>query len=67
MDGSLASFGDGSLSYTYYDVSTSTSLGSAAPTNAGSYTVVAHYAGSTDYTAADRRQCPSASAKPRPA
>ena len=57
-DGTLASFGDGSLSYTYYDVSTSTSLGSAAPTNAGSYTVVAHYAGNNDYTAADSAAVP---------
>ncbi len=58
VDGTLASFGDGSLSYTYYDVSTSTSLGSTAPTNAGSYTVVAHYASSTDYTAADSAAVP---------
>ena len=66
VDGSLASFGDGSLSYTYYDVSTSTSLGSAAPTNAGSYTVVAHYAGSTDYTAADGAAVPFSIAQATP-
>ena len=66
VDGSLASFGDGSLSYTYYDVLTSTSLGSTAPTNAGSYTVVAHYAGSADYAAADSAAVPFSIAKATP-
>jgi hypothetical protein len=49
-DGVIASFGDASLSYTYYQGTTA--LG-GAPTGAGSYTVVAHYAGSANYQPAD--------------
>jgi hypothetical protein len=57
----LAAFGDSSLSYTYDDATLNkdgtytlgTSLGSNAPVNAGTYAVVAHYAGSNDYAAAD--------------
>src|SRR6185437_2023328 len=44
-DGTLASFGSSTLSYTYY-VGTGTggaNLGSTAPSNAGTYSVVAHY------------------------
>jgi hypothetical protein len=44
-DGTLASFGSSTLSYTYY-VGTGTggtNLGSSAPINAGTYTVVASY------------------------
>ena len=50
-----------SLSYTYYDAATSTSLGSTAPTNAGSYTVVATFAGDTDYPRPTARPWTSAS------
>ena len=46
-EGTLASFGSSLLSYTYY--AGSTSLGSTAPTNAGSYSVVATFAGDTNY------------------
>ena len=54
-DGTLASSTDPSLTFTYYAGSgtTGTSLGDAVPTNVGTYTVVAHYAGSVDYFAAD--------------
>jgi hypothetical protein len=62
-DGVIASFGDASLSYTYYQGTTA--LG-GAPTGAGSYTVVAHYAGSANYKAADSAPpSPSPSARPR--
>ncbi len=49
-----ANLGDAS-SFTYYVGMGigGTDLGSAAPTAAGTYTVVAYYAGSADYTAAD--------------
>ena len=46
-EGTIASFGSSLLSYTYY--TGSTSLGSTAPTNAGSYSVVATFAGDTNY------------------
>jgi hypothetical protein len=46
----LASFGDASLSYTYYQGTTPLS---SAPTTPGDYSVVAHYAGNDDYNAAD--------------
>jgi mucin-19 len=46
----IASFGDSPLSYTYYQGPT---VLAGAPVNAGTYTVVAHYAGSTDYAAAN--------------
>ena len=41
--------------FTYYvgNDTTGTDLGSAAPTAAGTYTVVSHFAGSADYTSAD--------------
>ncbi len=60
-DGTIASFGDPSLSYTYYAGSYATvadleaanpsALGSA-PVAAGSYTVLAAYAGNANYTPA---------------
>ncbi len=51
----LASFGDPSLSYTYYVGSSATGNGSAnAPKDAGTYTVVAHWTSdNADYTDAD--------------
>ena len=48
-DGTIASFGSPLLSYAYYNVSTSTSLGGTAPTSAGSYTVIATFAGNNNY------------------
>ena len=53
VGGTIASFGSPLLSYAYYDVSTSTSLGSTAPTNAGNYTVTATFAGNSNYQAAN--------------
>ena len=46
---------DGSLSYTYYvgQGTSGTNLGSTAPVNAGTYTVVAHFSGDANYSAAD--------------
>ena len=49
-DGTIAVLGDSSLSYTYYQGTTALS---GAPVKAGSYGVVAHYAGSANYKAAD--------------
>ena len=50
-DGTIASFGDPTLSYSYYSGAT---LLTGAPTAAGSYTVVAHYTSNkTNYTNAD--------------
>jgi N-acetylneuraminic acid mutarotase len=51
----LASPGDPSLSYTYYVGATTSGLGSPiAPTNAGTYTVVAHWASTNPiYASAD--------------
>ncbi len=50
-DGTIASFGDPSLSYSYYSGAT---LLTGAPTAAGSYTVVAHYTSdNANYTNAD--------------
>ena len=49
-DGTIASFGDPSLSYVYYQ---NGALLAGTPTNAGSYAVVAEYAGSANYVAAD--------------
>ncbi len=45
----------GPTTFTYYsgNNTSGTNLGSAAPINAGTYTVVAHYAGSGNYTIAD--------------
>ncbi len=48
--GTIAGFGDPSLSYTYYQGGSGSS---AAPTAVGTYSVVAHYAGSDNYTTAD--------------
>ena len=55
-EGTIASFGSSLLSYTYY--AGSTSLGSTAPFAPGSYTVVAHYAGSSNYMAVDSSAAP---------
>jgi hypothetical protein len=51
----LASFGDPSLSYTYYVGATASGTGSAsAPINAGTYTVVAHWTSNNpNYVSAD--------------
>ena len=50
-DGKLASFGDPTLSYSYYS---GTTLLAGAPTAAGAYTVVAHYTSNNlNYTNAD--------------
>ena len=50
-DGKLASFGDPTLSYSYFSGAT---LLAGAPTAAGAYTVVAHYASDNpNYTDAD--------------
>jgi hypothetical protein len=46
------SLGTPTLTYYVGSGTTGTNLGSTAPTNAGTYTVVASYAGSTDYAAA---------------
>ena len=56
----IASFGDSSLSYTYYvgDGTSGTDLGSSAPTDAGTYSVVAHFAGYGQYPAADSAAAP---------
>ena len=56
----IASFGDSSLSYTYYvgDGTSGTDLGSSAPTDAGTYSVVAHFAGYGQYPAADSVAAP---------
>jgi hypothetical protein len=48
-DGVIARLGDPSLSYTYYQNGVPLA---GAPVNAGSYAVVAHFAGSANYTAA---------------
>ena len=60
-DGTIASFGNTSLSYSYYsgtyvtvaalDAANPPALG-GAPSSAGSYTVLATYAGSANYTTA---------------
>ena len=49
-DGTIANFGDSSLSYTYYAESANTVL-TGAPTNAGKYAVVATFAGNSNYAA----------------
>ena len=49
-DGAIASFGDPSLSYTYYAEPANTAL-AGAPTNAGTYAVVATFAGNSNYAA----------------
>ena len=50
-DGTIASFGDSSLSYTYYTEPANTAI-TGAPTNAGTYAVVATFAGNSNYAAA---------------
>jgi hypothetical protein len=53
-DGTLATSPNASLTFTYYVGSSATGTGSAtAPVNAGTYTVVAHYAGGGNYAGAD--------------
>lgn len=49
-DGTIASFGDPALSYLYYQ---NGALLPGAPTDVGTYTVVAHFAGNTNYNSAD--------------
>ena len=55
-DGTIASFGDASLSYAYFQGGDP--LGGTAPTTVGSYTVVAAFAGNTDYAAASSAAAP---------
>jgi hypothetical protein len=62
-DGTIASFGDASLSYTYYQ---NGSPLPGAPVNAGTYTVVAHYAGSANYLPADSDPAPFTIARATP-
>jgi hypothetical protein len=53
-DGTLAMSPDSSLTFSYYSGPAATGPSSAAPpVHAGTYTVVAHYAGRPNYTAAD--------------
>ncbi len=54
-DGVIASFGDPSLSYTYYQNGTALT---GAPVDPGDYTVVAHFAGNANYAAADSQPVP---------
>jgi hypothetical protein len=54
VDGTLASSPDSKLTFTYYTGSSVSGAGSPiAPTNAGTYTVVAHFAGGGNYASAD--------------
>ncbi len=60
-DGTIASFGDPTLSYSYYRGAT---LLAGAPTAAGAYTVVAHYTSdNANYTNADSSAVPFTIAK----
>ena len=52
----IASFGSPSLSYAYFHGTTP--LGSVAPTSVGSYTVVATFAGNSDYASASSGSVP---------
>src|SRR5262249_2799229 len=53
-DGILASSPDSKLTFTYYVGTSASGTGSSAPpVNAGTYTVVAHFAGGGNYTGAD--------------
>ena len=58
--GTIASSSDPSLTFTYYVGSgtSGTSLGDIAPTNVGTYTVVAHFAGNANYFPADSNPVP---------
>ena len=61
-DGTIASFGSPLLSYTYYQGRAA----AGARVNAGSYTVVAHYAGSATTVRRTARPCLLSSPRPHP-
>ena len=54
-DGTIASSPNAAITFTYYVGSGTggTNLGATAPKNVGTYTVVAHYSGSSNYSSAD--------------